>query len=397
MGGIQSEKTEVHFTIGRKSDAAQELALPPLPAYRLPHGETVEIRLPEATGGRPPYEYSLTPDKCLPGDKETVLRHGAGAGEKAGEVVLDKDGKPITVSEKTMYWDAKTRVVHGVAPVLPTAGTTLDGGCLYRATDQEGTAVSRVLNITVVREADPPTPALSITAPTTQITATVGTRTIQALPGATGGTPEYTYTLQCTVPDGETETVKIVPTTALPRGAYASLDYKPTQAGDVNCNYLVTDKDGQIAATTFTFTVGAASTLQMSGGATGGASGATGAGSTGTKITLTAGKATSTAMEKASGVYRLQVRTHMPADDRRNRGIPVRRYGEGDDTEDRRDTGEGGSGGMSVLSHRRSGHEDRNAVQIAVEAAEGRLRWRAARETFSSEGWPTEPRWSRRR
>ena len=115
------------------------------------------------------------------------------------------------------------------------------------------------------------------------------------------GTPEYTDTLQCTVPDGETATVKIVPTTALPRGAYASLDYKPTKAGDVNCNYLVTDKDGQIAATTFMFTVGAASTLQMSGGTTGGASGATGAGSTGTKITLTAGKATSTAMEKASG------------------------------------------------------------------------------------------------
>ena len=168
-------------------------------------GEAVNLTLPVATGGTPPYTYTLAP---LP------------EGLSFNATQREMSGKPTT------------------------AGTTT---ATYTATDAASVSASLTFTITVQ---DRPTFNPSAIA---DQTFTVGEAVSLTLPVAIGGTPPYTYTL-APLPEGLSFNV-----------IERELSGKPTTAETTTATYTATDAANVSASLTFTIEVTEGVILDVNG------------------------------------------------------------------------------------------------------------------------------------
>ena len=266
------------------------LALPELPNRTFVVGETVNLTLPEATGGDNPYTYTLTgtlPDG-LSFDTTTRILSGttttAAAAVTLTYAVTDSATTPVTASQpftitvnpvlvlpvppnpifivgETVNLTLPDNATGGVSPYIYTLAGTLPTGLSFDTTTRTlsgttTTAAAATLTYTVTDSATTPATTgqpFTITVDTTlalpvppALTFVVGETANLTLPDATGGTPSFFYTLTGTLPDGlsfdtTTRSISGSPTTAID--------------ADVEVTYTVTDSDTPPVTTDQTFTI----------------------------------------------------------------------------------------------------------------------------------------------
>ena len=174
-------------------------------------GEDIDRALPAATGGVPPYTYSLT----------------------------GPNGTDLSEAVPGLSFDPATRVLSG-APTRAGA-TTLT----YTATDSEGNSTSTPFDVTVT---GPMFDAAAIAEVEGDYPA--GEAVDRTLPEATGGIAPYTYAL--TGPNGTD--LSEVPGLSFDTGTRV-LSGTPTRAGTTRLTYTVTDSEDNVTTTTFAVTV----------------------------------------------------------------------------------------------------------------------------------------------
>ena len=174
-------------------------------------GEDIDRALPAATGGVPPYTYSLT----------------------------GPNGTDLSEAVPGLSFDPTTRVLSG-APTRAGA-TTLT----YTATDSEGNSTSTPFDVTVT---GPMFDAAAIAEVEGDYPA--GEAVDRTLPEATGGIAPYTYAL--TGPNGTD--LSEVPGLSFDTGTRV-LSGTPTRAGTTRLTYTVTDSEDNVTITTFAVTV----------------------------------------------------------------------------------------------------------------------------------------------
>ncbi len=182
------------------------LSVPGIPNFPgLASGRTLSTVFPAATGGTPPYSYSLA-------------------------------GLPPGLS-----FVASTRVASGTLPTVTIATTYT---ITYAVTDSAGASVSVTFAATVV----PPPPPSPVLPEIPDFPDLASGRTVNAVlfPAATGGTPPYSYSLSG-LPPG----LSFVASTRIASGTLPTV----TTATTYTITYSVTDSAGASASETFTATV----------------------------------------------------------------------------------------------------------------------------------------------
>ena len=207
------------FTITVETAGNQALSLPSVSNQTFTQGSQVNLVLPAATGGTSPYTYTLTP---------TSLPTG-------------------------LQFAASSRTISGT-PTVVSASQNFT----YGVTDSDVTQRSQQFSIEVSAPPPPPPPPtpqnLSLSGTVSDQSFTLGQTVDIELPIATGGSTPYTYTLVPSLPNGltfddDSRTISGIPQAIAPSTTFT---------------YTVQDSDGDTDSETFTIQVNAPGALSIS-------------------------------------------------------------------------------------------------------------------------------------